>query len=499
MIVKKLLGGEGNMSHNSNRHGSEFPERANKPPFGIRDKIGYMSGDLANNLTFQFASLFLMVFYTEVWGVNPAIVGTLFAVSRVVDAFTDVAMGVIVDRTPATEEGKFRPWIKRVMGPIAIASFLMYQTGLADASMTVKIVYMYITYIIWGSFTYTAINIPYGSMASALTPNPSERTELSIWRTRGQVLGQMVVGVVTPLLIYTDGNQVKQDATFTWVAGIISVLTLIFYYITYKFTTERVKIEEVGAAGEQGGIMGLFRKFGRLLSQRSLLSITGSSVLLLMTMILMSSMYNYLYPHFYNYSDAIAIVNFINPIIVFLIVSPLASKFGRQLGKKETAVSGLLLGALVYFAVYLIRPENVFVYIAISSVGYAGLAIFNALVWAMITDVIDDIEVKSHTRDDGTVYAINSFARKIGQALAGLVAGYALSFTGYQTGVGDEVITQTAETISGIFTTSTLGPAVGYLLTALFIMFVYPLNKEATLENQQILEERRMSSMEDES
>lgn len=375
----------------------------------------------------------------------------------------------------------------------------MYQTGLADASMTTKIIYMYVTYIIWGSITYTAINIPYGSMASALTPNPNERTELSIWRTRGQVLGQMIVGVVTPLLIYTDGNQVKQDSTFTWVAGIISVLTLVFYYITYKFTTERVKIDDVGAVDEEGSIAGLFRKFGRLLSQRSLLSITGSSVLLLMTMILMSSMYNYLFPHFYNYSDAIAIVNFINPIIVFIIVSPLASKFGRQFGKKETAVSGLFLGAIVYFAVFFVRPENVFVYIAMSSVGYAGLAIFNALVWAMITDVIDDIEVKSKTRDDGTVYAINSFARKIGQALAGLVAGYALAYTGYQTGIGDAVITQTTETISGIFTISTLGPAVGYLLTGLFVWFVYPLDKDTTLENQKILEERRMSSMEDQS
>src|SRR5699024_6772636 len=191
-------------------------------PFGMRDKIGYMSGDIANNLTFQFSSLFLMVFYTEVWGVNPAVVGTLFAVSRVIDAFTDATMGVIVDKVPAREDGKFRPWIKWIMGPIAIASFLMYQTGLSDISMTAKIILMYVTYIIWGSITYTAINIPYGSMASAITSDPNERTELSIWRTRGQVIGQMFVGVLTPLLIYTEGNSVKQDSTFTWVAALFS-------------------------------------------------------------------------------------------------------------------------------------------------------------------------------------------------------------------------------------------------------------------------------------
>lgn len=485
------------MSENTGTHSSESPVKDNKPPFGIRDKIGYMSGDLANNLTFQFASLFLMVFYTEVWGVNPAIVGTLFAVSRVIDAFTDVTMGVIVDKVPAREDGKFRPWIKWVMGPIAIASFLMYQTGLSDASMTTKIIVMYVTYILWGSVAYTAINIPYGSMASAITPRPNERTELSIWRTRGQVLGQMFVGVLTPIFIYTDGNAVKQDATFTWVAGIFSILTLIFYWITYSFTTERVKIETVEETDENKGIAGFFRKMWSLITQKSLLSITGSSIFLLMTLILMSSMYNYLFPHYYNYSDAISIISFINPIIVFIVVSPIASKFGQQYGKKETAVAGLLVGALVYFGIYFIEPQNVWVYIVLSSIAYAGLSIFNALVWAMITDVIDDIEVKTHSRDDGTVYAINSFARKVGQALAGLVAGYALAYTGYQTAAGQEVVAQTAETISGIFTISTLGPAVGFLITALFVWFIYPLNKEITIENQRILEDRKGSSIED--
>lgn len=263
---------------------NDSPIEDNKPPFGMRDKIGYMSGDIANNITFQFASLFLMVFYTEVWGINPAIVGTLFAVSRVVDAFTDVGMGVIVDKMPARKEGKFRPWIKWIAGPIAIASFLIYQTGLSDASLTVKIIYMYVTYILWGSFAYTAINIPYGSMASALTPNPNERTELSIWRTRGQVLGQMFVGVLTPIIIYTDTNMVKQDATFTWVAGMFSIMAFGFYWLTYKLTTERVKIEEVEVTDETRGIKGFFRKMTGLLTEKSLLAITGSSIFLMTTL-----------------------------------------------------------------------------------------------------------------------------------------------------------------------------------------------------------------------
>src|SRR5699024_2830833 len=215
---------------------------------------------------------------------------------------------------------------------------------------------------------------------------------------------------------------------------VFSILALVVYWITYCFTTERVKIAEVDNSSDEQGLKGVFKKFGELLSQKSLLAITGSSVFLLMTMILMSSMYNYLFPNYYNYSKAISIINFINPIIVFVIVSPIASKLGQKLGKKETAIGGLLLGAVVYFTIYFVEPQNVFMFITLASIAYVGLSIFNALVWAMVTDVIDDIEVKTHSRDDGTVYAINSFARKIGQALAGMIAGYALAYTGYQTG-----------------------------------------------------------------
>lgn len=242
---------------------------------------------------------------------------------------------------------------------------------------------------------------------------------------------------------------------------------------------------------------GFLRKMGNLITQKSLLSITGSSIFLLMTMILMSSMYNYLFPNYYNYANAISIINFINPFVVFFVVSPIASKLGQQYGKKETAVGGLLFGAILFFALYFIEPQNVFVFIGLASLAFVGLGIFNALVWAMVTDVIDDIEVKTHSRDDGTVYAINSFARKLGQAIAGLIAGFALAYTGYQTGVGEEIITQSAETISGIYTVTTLGSAVGYLITALFVWFIYPLNKKRTLDNQQILSDRRNSSVEE--
>ena len=120
-------------------------------PFGLRDKIGYLFGDFGNDFTFILSSSFLLKFYTDVMGVSPAIVGIVMMVARFLDAFTDVTMGRICDRGRVKASGKFRPWLLRMCAPVAISSFLMYQSALASAPMGVKIAWLFITYILWGS------------------------------------------------------------------------------------------------------------------------------------------------------------------------------------------------------------------------------------------------------------------------------------------------------------------------------------------------------------
>lgn len=144
-------------------------------PFGMSDKIGYAFGDFGNDFTFILSSMFMLKFYTDVMGIAAGVVGTLMMAARFVDAVTDVTMGQIVDRSKPTKDGKFKPWIKRMCGPVAIASFLIYQSGLSGMSYGFKIVWMVVTYLLWGSIFYTSINIPYGSMASAISAEPKDR------------------------------------------------------------------------------------------------------------------------------------------------------------------------------------------------------------------------------------------------------------------------------------------------------------------------------------
>ena len=215
-------------------------------PFGIKDKLGYLFGDFGNDFMFIFANMYFMIFYTKVLGVSAAMVGTCFLVARCIDAFTDIAIGRIIDKSKPTKHGKFRSWIMRVAGPVALMNFLMYQHSLANASMTIKIGVMFATYILWGSIFYTAINIPYGSMSSVMTGDTKERASLSTWRTLGASFAGIIIGALTPQLIYSAdaaGNQIIDPQRFTVVVGVFSIAAFICYMLCFILTTERIKPE----------------------------------------------------------------------------------------------------------------------------------------------------------------------------------------------------------------------------------------------------------------
>src|SRR5699024_6440424 len=166
----------------------------NVKPFGMADKIGYAFGDFGNDFTFMLSSMFMMKFYTDVMGVAPGIVGGLMMAARFVDAVTDVTMGQIVDRSRPTKDGKFKPWIRRMCGPLGIAGFLIFQSEFAGMSVGFKIFWMFLTYLLWGSIFYTSVNIPYGSMASAISPDPNHRAQLSTYRNIGATMASLVIG-----------------------------------------------------------------------------------------------------------------------------------------------------------------------------------------------------------------------------------------------------------------------------------------------------------------
>ncbi len=458
----------------------------NARPFGMRDKLGYMFGDFGNDFTFIFASSFLMVFYTNVLGIDPKMVGILFLVARVVDAFTDIGMGRIVDRLPASKDGKFRPWLKRICVPVAFVSFLMYQSVLSSAPMSVKILYMFITYILWGSVLYTAINIPYGSMASAITDNPRQRAELSTFRSMGATFASVVIMMAAPVVVYykdENGNQLVNPQNFTIIAGIFAVLAVICYLLCYKITTERVKIEKKNT----GKMPGMGETVHALVSNRALLAIIGAAIFLLLSSLMAQSMNNYLFAEWFKNTKALSIMGFVG-VPTSLILAAFTGKITEKFGKKEAGAVGMLFTGIIFLLLFLFKVRNPWVFVLITFFGNFGMYYFNMVVWAYITDVIDYQEVKTGNREDGTVYGVYSFARKIGQALAGGVSGFALSTIGY---VSEPGVVQTDRVREGIYNIATIFPGICYVIVALILIFAYPLSKGVVEQNGEILAQRR--------
>lgn len=452
-------------------------------PFGWRDKVGYMFGDFGNDFTFLFASTFLMIFYTKVLGISMGLVGTLFLTARCIDAFTDVTMGRIVDRMNPKKDGRFRPWLRRMCAPVAISSFLMYQSSLAGASMTVKVIYMFVTYILWGSIFYTSINIPYGSMASVLSADSDDRAALSTYRSVGATLAGLIIGVGGPMLVYTTdaaGNQLVHGPRFTLIAGIFSLGAIGCYLLCYFMTTERVKI----APTHHEEQVSFKETVKALVSNRALLGIIAAAILLLLASLMTQSVNQYVFVDYFKNKEALAVMS-IAGILPMLLMAPFTVPITRKYGKKEVGAVGCILGGIASLLMFVLQVKSAAVYIAISVIGYFGF--FNLIIWAFITDIIDDQEVRTGKREDGTIYAVYSFARKIGQALSGGLGAYALALVGYDSSVQ----VQTAEVAGGIYNVATLVPGILYIGVGLCLIFIYPLNKKKVEGNIAILKERR--------
>lgn len=449
--------------------------------FGFRDKLGYLFGDFGNDFTFILSTTILTKFYTDVMGVGAGVIGTIMMISRFVDAFTDVTMGRICDRSRSTHAGKFKPWLLRMCVPVSIASFLMYQSSLAGLPTGFKIGYLAVTYLLWGSFCYTAVNIPYGSMASAVSPDPGDRQSLSTYRTMGGMLASTVIGVLLPMFAYEKtvlaDSTVKEaliGSRVTLAAGVFSILAIVCYLLCYFLITERVIIKSEGQTKKGPSVAEMIRS---AFANRALISIIVASILMLLAQLTMQNMGAYIFPDYYRSAaaqSASTLLMLVGMIAAALLAKPLAERFG----KAEISVVSTVFASAVMLLIWLVKPVSVWTYCFLQMLCWFGLGVFSMVNWALITDVIDYSELKNGVREDGSVYALYSFARKLGQALAAGLSGWLLQAIGYSSQAASEGLPQSASVLNGIFNIAALVPAVGFLMLAIVLWFWYPLHKK---------------------
>ncbi len=459
-----------------------------KRSFGLRDKIGYLFGDIGNDFTFILSSSFLLKFYTDVMNISAAVVGLVMMLARFLDAVTDVTMGRICDSARPTRAGKFRPWILRMCIPVSVASFLIYQTRFATAPYGFRLAWFIVTYILWGSVFYTSINIPYGSMASAISADAGDRQSLSTYRSLGSTFAGVIVGAGIPILAYEKRTVAGVEITemigerFTLIAGIFSLLAIASYILCYLLTTERVVYEKRERA--RFSVRELIRE---AFTNRAIISVIVASVVMLLSQFTLQQMANYVYPDYYGNTSAQA-VSVVAMLVGMLISAALAKPLVGRFGKAETCAVASIIAAILSIVLFFIRPESVWVYVGFNFFAWLGLGVFTMVSWAIITDVIDYSEIKNGVREDGTIYALYSFARKLGQAAAAGLTGLLLTLVGYEKIEG---VPPSESVLRGIFDISTVVPAIGFLLLAIILWTWYPLNKSAVDRNIRILKEKR--------
>jgi len=457
-------------------------------PFGLRDKLAYALGDLGNDFSFILAASFLMIFYTNVIGISAAVAGTIMMVVRLGDAFVDVAIGRRVDRSKLGPNGRFRPWIARFGVPVAIASALMYFPGAAGFSDAGKIAYVGVTYLLW-SVLYSAVNIPYGSMAAVISSDPTDRSSLSVFRTFGAFSANLLLSFTVPLLIFVKDDagktQVVPEAFFA-IAIVCALLSILSYFACYRMSVERVRVPTRPDA--ETASMG--KTLGNLVRNRAMLAIVVAALLLLIATMLVGAMTSYLWAIYFNNG---ALQSLAAPLTLLptLLLLPVATPLARRFGKREVSVIGVGAAAVIYIALSFVPLQgSPWAFIVATIVAGIGLGVFNMLIWAFITDVIDHQEVLAGQRDDGVVYSVYSWARKVGQALAAGLGGWALGWVGYQAGTTE----QSEATVNGIYALSTVVPGILYALVALALAFWYPLSKRAVLQNAETLNGRRQAT-----
>ncbi|MBR4026600.1 MAG: MFS transporter, partial [Lachnospiraceae bacterium] len=347
-----------------------------------------------------------------------------------------------------------------------------------DMPMTFIIVWMFASYIIWGSFCYTGINIPYGSMASAISSEPKDRSELSTFRSLGASLAGTVIGVIIPMVAYDKVGEalVMNGTKVTIVAGICSVGAVICYLLCYNMCTERVKVETKTEKFDLGKLL------KSLVTNKALIGIVLASICLLLTQLTLSTMVGYIYPDYFKNTAAQSASGIVGTALT-LVIAPFGTKLGMKFGKKELGAIGCFWGAAVFLAAFVMKTTNAWVFLVFYTLAYAGVIIFNLLVWAMITDVIDYAEVQTGTRSDGEIYSVYSFARKMGQAASSGLSGALLSMIGYQSGAAS----QTQEVLDGIYNLTCIVPAIGFVALGLVLVFFYPLGRKQVEENSRIL------------
>lgn len=437
-------------------------------PFGVKDEIGYVFGDMAGSFVNLFVDAYFLIFCTNVLGISAGWMGTLFLVARLWDAINDPIMGSFPDRWMIGKSGdKFKPWIKIFMLPLALSGVLcFFNVPLEGIALHAYVAFAYVLY----GMSYTGTSMPFGAMASVVSDDPIQRSKLS----RARSIGGTIVGIVglsiVPVVCFDKQSNILPER-FTLIAVIFGVLSIISYFVLLNFTQERIRQNSEKAEKFNYGKVLKATVHNRPLigvmvaTLGSMLFITGSN-----------QVRSYIFKEYYARTDVMSIIS-LATIPILVICFPLVPKLVAKFGKKATLMAAIVSSTIFSVIPVVMEIKNVYIYSALVVLGTIGQTVFTMLIWALVTDCLDYSEWKFNERSDGSMYSLYTFSRKIGSTIASTGVSFGLAAIGFVSGSN---VVQTAEAVNGIYFLVNIIPVVTCILELVGVGLIFNLNKETT-------------------
>ena len=455
----------------------------------IKEKIGYGFGDFASSMFWKIFSVYLLYYYTDIFGIPAAIVGTMFLVTRIWDTALDPVIGIIADRTE-TKWGKFRPYLLWVAVPFGIVGILTFTAP--ELSMSGKLIYAYVTYTLM-MMVYSAINVPYASLMGVMTSNLKDRTTLSTFRFIFAFAGSiLVLATAEPLVSLLSQTSAGIDLKRGWQLTMViyAVIAVVFFYFTFSWTKERVKPPKEQKTS-------LKEDLKNLATNKPWFILLGAGVSTLIFNSLRDGSAIYYFKYFFKSQEAFQMPLFnvaINYSTLYLVLGQaanivgvvLAKPISDKIGKKNTFLYFMILASILSCIFFTFKEDDlVLIFTFQFLISVCAGSIF-PLLWSMYADIADYSEWKTGRRATGLIFSSSSMSQKLGWTLGGALTGWMLALYGFEANVA-----QTVETQTGIRLMLSFIPAAGAMLSAIFIVF-YKLSDTFMIQVTDELSDRRL-------
>jgi GPH family glycoside/pentoside/hexuronide:cation symporter len=445
---------------------------ANRIP--LKEKVGYSLGDSGSNLYWKTFEFFLIIFYTDVFGISAAAAGTLMLVTRLADAGADIVMGSVADRT-RTRWGRFRPYLLWGALPIAITGVLTFTTPSLDGSW--KLLYAYITY---GALmlVYTAVNTPYTALMGVMTPNSAERTSIASIRFVGAFTAGLFVQYFTLRFVKLFG-QGSDARGWQWTMVLYGALAIVLLLLCFRSTRERVIPEQRHHADIKRDLRNLF-------DSRPWLILIVVQLITLSAFAIEGSVSAFYFKYFVKRQDLLGLFLASNGL-AYLAAVLSTSRFVQWIGKKKLFILSLWFGGIVVALFSVAGPSDIPLIFVLQILSSFMFGFKSPLVFAMFADAADYAEWRTGRRITGLVLASAIFSTKVGMAIGGWLFGLILAYCGYVANVG-----QAGRSLHGIISSMSWIPCA-MVLSAAALMAFYPLDDACMVKIEEDLAVRRVA------